>query len=395
MVFVVSILLFFPYTLVAIDTLFRLLYLVVRVFYNLPDDSPDNFGTKLLFLIIAHDEENVIENTINVLLRGVANQPETKIILLCDHCSDQTAKIGILAGVSVVYRVDGLPGKGQALSWFVENYKQEIASTDIIIILDADSLVDSCFSDNIRKAFAPDIRVVQSQISPIRSNDHTLTLLASYSELLSQHIDDLARQHLKWSVPLRGTGMAFRSDVFRTIGYNLQTQVEDIEISIRLARMRIPVHFSPNCLVFDPKASKMLGLARQRGRWLKGQRHILFTLKNDLWNIFCFGLAEWSLIQALLLKPKTLLALIKIILLLFAVLLPFLPFGFNNLLIASLVLSFAIDFLYYFYGLTLVAQRPKYLSALLCSPIYLVLWLASWVYSILPGQGWLRGRDEP
>lgn len=392
---VVSLLLFPPYMLVAIDSFFRLLYLVVRAFYNVPDDSPDNFGMRLLFLVIAHDEEDVIENTINVLLREAANQSEAQIVLLSDHCSDRTSEIGILAGVRVISRIDGLPGKGQALSWFVKNYEQEIASTDIVIILDADSLVDSCFTHNIRKAFAPDIRVVQSQVCPIRSNDHTLTLLASYSELLSQHIDDLARQRLKWSVPLRGTGMAFRSDVFRTIGYNLQTQVEDIEISIRLAKMGIPVHFSPNCLVFDPKASKMLGLARQRGRWLKGQRHILFTLKNDLWNLFCSGLAEWSLIQALLLKPKTLLALIKISLLLFAVFLPLLPSGFNNLLIASLILSFTVDFLYYFYGLNLVAQRLKYLSALLRSPIYLVLWLASWVYSILPGQGWLRGRDEP
>ena len=290
--------------------------------------------------------------------------------------------------------MDGLSGKGQALSWLVANYAQEIANVDIIIVLDADSLVDSHFGDNIRKAFLPGVDVVQSQVCPTHTKDHTLTLLASYSEALSQHIDDLARQRLKWPVPLRGTGMAFRPEIFRTIGRNLQTQVEDIEISVLLADMGILVHFSPDCLVFDPKASKMLGLARQRGRWLKGQRHILWVLKKDLWNLFSSRLAEWSLIQALLFKPKTLLVLIKLFLFLFAVLIPFLPLVLSQLLIGSLILSFTVDILYYSYGLCLVAQPIKYLLALLRAPIYLLLWLAGWVYSILPGQGWLRGRDE-
>ena len=377
-----------------VDSFFRLLYLIIRVSYTAPEHSSSDFHARLLFLVIAHNEEGVIDNTIHVLLQGAAHDPETQIVLLCDHCSDRTSETGTLAGIRVVSRVDGLPGKGQAISWFVANYAQEIADVDIIIVLDADSLVDGRFAENIRKAFVPGVDVVQSQVCPTHIEDHTLTLLASYSELLSQHIDDFARQRLKWPAPLRGTGMAFRPEIFRKIGRNLQTQVEDIEISILLAEMGILVRFSPSCLVFDPKASKMLGLARQRGRWLKGQRHVLWALKKDLWNLFRSGLAEWSLIQALLFKPKTLLVLIKISLFLFVLVIPLLPPVFNKLLIASLILSFAVDFSYYFYGLRLVAQSPKYLSALLRSPIYLFLWLAGWVYSILPGQGWLRVRDE-
>lgn len=394
MVVVISALLFLPYTLVMVDSFFRLLYLIIRFSYTSSDTSSSDFHARLLFLITAHNEEDVIGNTINVLLEVSANDPETQIMLLCDHCSDQTLETGIQAGVQVISRNDGLSGKGQALSWFIANYTQEISSTDIIIVLDADSLVDSRFGDNIRKAFVPGVDVVQSQICPTHTKDHTLTLLASYSEVLSQQIDDFARQHLKWPIPLRGTGMAFRPNIFRAIGRNLQTQVEDIEISILLAEMGILVRFSPECLIFDPKASKMLGLARQRGRWLKGQRHVLWVLKNDLWNLFCSGLAKWSLIQALLFKPKTLLILIKVSLFLLAIYITPVTAILSNLLLDSLVLSFLVEFLYYFYGLSLVTQRQKYLSALLRSPIYLILWLVGWLYSLIPGQSWLKVRDK-
>lgn len=391
----ICLLLFLPIVIVFIDSALRLFYIVAAKFYK---KTTARFGDdnhkRVYYLIVACNEEKVMEKTLTALFRAIKITSTGEVGVICDHCTDNTGNIVNSFMAQAFIRNDGSFGKGPALSWFIEKHANIFADIDIVVILDADTLVEEHFCENVQRAFRPGVDVIQAFVKSTNGHGYPFTTLASFSELLSQYIDDNARAYMNWSVPLRGTGMAFRPQLFCTVCTNLKTQVDDIEISIRLARLGVGVFFDPDTIVFDPKASRMLGLARQRGRWLKGQRQILFEFNNDLWSLFRTGFAEWSLIQALLFKPKTLLIFIKVILFLLAILAPFLSKFLNNLFIMSLLLSFAIDLLYYSYGLNLVSPKKKYLSALLRSPIYLILWIAGWCYSLMPGQRWLRSRRE-
>lgn len=379
-----------------VDTILRLIYILV-IFIKKPyikSEPPSSMlaeRPKALFVIPVRNEGKFIKETIENLKQVIDETTPPPIIVIADNCSDDTAKVGKLAGAFVISRSGGDLGKGPTLSWFAQNHKDIINAYDIVVILDADSIVDKSFYYTMCNAFSEGSSVFQSLVFPLRSDSNVWAILASYSELLSEYVDDVARSKLGWYIPLRGTGMAFRSTLFCSVVANLITQVEDIEMSVQLAIMKIPITFSLSSIVYDPKSSELMGLARQRGRWLKGQRQVMALRRDNLWKLVLDGISGLSLLQALLIKPKTLLFLIKFILL-FIVCALGLEF-FRNILFGIIFASFLIDLGYYLIGLGYVDDPKQYLCALLKSPGYIFVWLVSWCFSILPGKNWLRSRD--
>ncbi len=187
--------------------------------------------------------------------------------------------------------------------------------------------------------------------------------------------------------------MAFRADIFCRVCQELGSQVDDIELSVRLAEMNIPVHYFQEAKVLDPKVDSILGLARQRGRWLKGQRQIWKNKQQNILKLLRSGLPNWSLIHAMLLKPKTALVFIKVLLICILIVWPFND-GIYQLTIVSILISLLIDLIYYLIGLEYVTKKWNYLSALVGTPLLIILWGISWFFSILPAQEWLRAREK-
>jgi cellulose synthase/poly-beta-1,6-N-acetylglucosamine synthase-like glycosyltransferase len=392
---IVASLLIIPFLLVLFDSFFRALFLVVAI-APFRQRKKRRVNAKmqelsLLILVVANNEERIIGQTLQLILETINSVKYVTLALLADNCTDQTAQIAEDLRVKTYIRVDNDTGKGKALSWFALSHSEIVETADIIVILDADTIIDKDFHEKMVKAFSPTVDVVQSFVSPINSGLYFFTTLASFSELLSQYIDDRARSILSWTIPLRGTGMAFRSTIFCSLCSGLTTQVDDIELSIRLADMGIKVFFEPEAIVFDPKSSNMLGLARQRGRWLKGQRQVFSLMKSDLRKLLLSGFSGWSLMQALLFKPKTLLLTIKIFLIFILWFIIINPL--RSILEIGLLTSVLIDLLYYFIGLKYVSERKMYLSALLKAPLYLVLWFAGWFFSFNKKRSWLRARE--
>ncbi len=393
---ILYVILLLPVLLVVFDSLVRLLFLVVAHAAG-GSSAPRQSGQRqlrLLVLILAHDEQRTIERTLNLVKAQTDEDERSSIAVLADHCSDQTAALAAGLGTRVYVRSEGCAGKAQALSWFVREGGDALSATDIVTVLDADTLVEAEFCKGIRKAFGPGVEAVQSFVNPVSGDGFPFTTLVSYSELLSERIDDAARARLHWSVPLRGTGMAFRTGTFARVCEELGTQVDDIELSVRLAELGIRVHFAAEAIVNDPKSDQMMGLARQRGRWLRGQRQIWNVKQRQILKLLEAGLPNWSLIQGMLMKPKTAMVIIKVAL---AGIFWAWPFGetvIRTVLLGATLGSLLVDAAYYISGLRFVEHAGRYLVSLLISPMLLVLWVISWGLSMAPGKGWLRARDE-
>lgn len=386
-----GILLFFPFLLVFFDTFFRVFFLVVARFCErrsvpaIGSQAPD---LRVLFLVIGHNEQHIIKRTLEQIQQQIAVNASANLALLADNCTDGTIELANQSGVKVFIRSDGDAGKGRALSWFIAHFRDELELYDLVAILDADTTISNDFCLKLRKAFfSADIQVVQSFVEPVNMDGSPLATLAAFSEILSQSIDDAARSFLGWTSPLRGTGMVFRSNVLIHACPSLKTQVDDMELSLWLAELKIPVVHCPQLKIFDPKSASLLGLARQRGRWLRGQRELWRAWHGKL-KAFS-GFSEWSLLHALLLKPKVALLVVKLLFLGIFCMLANDSFLYLNFFVAF---SLCVDLVYYLAGLQYVSNPLRYLVSFLTAPLFLAMWVAGWFYSLGRREQWLRAR---
>ncbi len=343
-------------------------------------------------VILARNEASIIGGTLLALSIGFG--PMDKVHVVADHCRDSTAHIAAKAGANTYVRKDGGPaGKGQALRWWLEQTSQEASPEDIIVVLDADSLVAPNFFDTIRKRMSEGQKVIQTRVEPVVRTSSPVARLAAYSETTEQRVSDAFRSKVGWPVRLRGTGMAFRRSILEEVCSSLITFVEDVEMTLQLGAQKCPIHFAHETYVADPKPNDQNGAVRQRARWMRGQVQVLKVYFREIMRLFVRGPAGWSLLSSVLLKPKTLLIPLKALLTLLAYVGTFLWAAPLFISIAALgTLSLLIDGGTFLYGLRYASNRREALFTLAIAPIYLMVWIKSLALSTVSGTVWHRAR---
>jgi cellulose synthase/poly-beta-1,6-N-acetylglucosamine synthase-like glycosyltransferase len=343
-------------------------------------------------VILARDEASTIGSTLRALMMYLG--PEDRVHVVADHCHDSTAHIAYEAGAIVHVRANGGPaGKGQALKWWLEETKGNADPEEIIVVLDADSIVAPNFIESIRQRMLRGERVIQTRVEPIVWSSSPIAHLAAFSETTEQRVNDAIRSRLGWPVRLRGTGMAFRREILEKICASLSTLVEDVELTLQLGAMGEPIHFASETYVADPKPIDRDAAVKQRARWVKGQWQVMRSYSTEIINLIARGPAGWSLISSVLLKPKTLLILLKAVILAIAGLVAVTLGGTNWMLLASpILLSLLLDVGTLLYGVRFAPNRKEALRLLLIAPIYLTMWVRSLALSAVSGAVWHRVR---
>jgi len=372
---------------------------------------------KITAIIPAHNEEKVIAQTITNLR---AANPDS-ILVIADGCTDSTVEAAEASGAMVFQCSEG--SKGGALKWL---FNKDLTGFEnlsgLIAIFDADSTVSPNFFPEVRRAFEGGAQVTQGFVSPViqphpsqrdslpifassESKDKTTwrtwgglgwgknpaPTLAAYSEVLSQVFDDEVRSRLGWSVPLRGTGMAFRVELLRELLPHIHTRTEDIELSLLLAQRGVRVKFLRDAIIYDPKPQDAERVARQRARWLQGQMQVWRDYWQTILRLSLRGAEMGWLLGALLLKPKTFLVALKLLMCLLVWLLPF-----SALLKSPFTLLFIAEVLYYIGGLLLVSaqDRSRYAHVLFLAPLYVWVWGRSVFIAWHDRKGRLSARHQ-
>ncbi|MEK7278014.1 MAG: glycosyltransferase [Chloroflexota bacterium] len=352
----------------------------------------------LAIVIPARNEAAVIGGTIECLRRHM--ESGDVIVVIDDGSNDGTGEIAERGGAKVVRRSDPLPcsrsergrtgvgaGKSSALKFLLQSASTELDHYAAVVILDADTKVDAGFLACIRSRFAAGAQAVQGFIVPVGDRRSAFGALSACSALLEQKIDDRLRAALGWPVRLRGTGMAFRPDVFRAAAPQLRTHVEDVELSIVLALRGVRVVFAPEAIIFDPAPENTALAANQRARWLRGQWDVWRLYWREILALSLRGPWAWSLLGSLLFKPKSLIAAANMFLLGISLAFPQL-----RVFSALLALSLFADAAYFLLGLALVEMPGRRLRRLFSAPAYLALWLRSVAVALRSSQVWLRAR---
>lgn len=331
---------------------------------------------------MAHDEECVIGSTVEGVMNALST--EDKLFVVADNCADATVNIAKQAGASVVIRNNGSAiGKGDALAWFLRNYRQDILDYSLVVVLDADSEIKSDFIVPLKTNKINERNVYQCFVYPRFNQEAPIGKLAALSELLDQHVNDKIRKTLKWPVRLRGTGMIFPPEILIEVSNEVHTHVEDIALSLLLTARGIQINRIDEVIVFDPKPASSVEAAQQRARWFRGQFQAIWRYRKEILRILVMGPAGWSLLSSLFLRPKWLVLISSFLLALFL----------SHWQLVSLFFwaYFILGVFFLSLSLILIPERRSFIRPLFHIPAYIWMWLHSIIFSIFPSS-WHRVR---
>lgn len=223
-------------------------------------------------IVPAHNEEQGIERTVQVLQRMEWPSALRRVLVVADNCTDRTAELAERAGARVLVRNDSEHrGKGYALE---HAFRASLADgfADAVVVVDADTEV----SPNLLTAFAAHFEQGEHALqvsNEVLNRTHSWrTGLLTIGFALFNGVRSLSRDRLGLSVGLRGNGMGLSSQVLRAVPHQAHSVVEDLEYGIHLGRAGYRVGYVPEASVRSLMPSTEPASRSQRLRWEGGRR---------------------------------------------------------------------------------------------------------------------------
>jgi biofilm PGA synthesis N-glycosyltransferase PgaC len=309
-------------------------FLLVAPFYKVKEElrklrlikggilDPDETNMNLMVSVIipAWNEEVGIQKTVNSVLAN--DYKNFEVIVINDGSIDNSDKImrdflvnhpNLQTKLKYYYKKNG--GKGSAL-----NYGLKRASGDIILTVDADSILDSHAIKNLVRYF------YDSKIDAVVGNvmvANSTSIIGLLQQLEYQFGFYFKRAHavLNAEYIFGGACSAYRaSSVFEQIGnFDTENKTEDIEMSMRIRFFGKHSAYAEDVVCYTEGAASVTGLINQRLRWKKGRfdtflkyRRLFYSLDRHHNWFLAFFILPFSILAEiqLLFEPISLTLLI-------------------------------------------------------------------------------------
>jgi len=219
--------------------------------------------------IPAHDEEAVIEATVQRLRALDYPTGLFGIRVVADHCSDDTAALARRAG-AIVYERDEGPrsGKGAALNWLFSHILAR-DDCDAIVVFDSDTQVDSMFLQVMDARLAQGEQAVQGQHIISNAENGWFPALTWAMFLVDNRYGNLGRTNLGWSAKHMGDSICFCAEVLRSVGGG-EGLTEDYQLRQQLLLQNIKIAYEPAAIGYGEAPRTWAQAQAQRARWLRG-----------------------------------------------------------------------------------------------------------------------------
>jgi cellulose synthase/poly-beta-1,6-N-acetylglucosamine synthase-like glycosyltransferase len=227
----------------------------------------------------AYNEEKVLARTIEALLE--ADYPNKEIIVVDDGSTDGTLAVASRyegAGVKVCHKENG--GKWSAL-----NYGLRFARGEIIVTVDADTIVGRRALKEIIKRFRdPEVAAVCGNIK-VLNRVNWLTKCQALEYIVSINIIRRAFDVFGAVTVVPGALGAFRKSVLEAGGlYDKDTVTEDFDVTVKTLKSGSIVQASSYSLAYTEAPQTLKDFYRQRMRWYRGNFQTIFKHRDAFTN---------------------------------------------------------------------------------------------------------------
>jgi cellulose synthase/poly-beta-1,6-N-acetylglucosamine synthase-like glycosyltransferase len=248
---------------------------------DLTGREPVEIGSRVVALIPAHNEEDQIGAT----LVGLATQSirPTEVVVVCDNCTDRTPDLAAAAGATVIVTEGNTHKKAGALNQALAELLPTLDDGDLVLVQDADSVLDSSFVENaigyVRRGYGGVGGVFRGGpgggfVGHLQRNEY------------ARYARDVRRMDGKCLV-ITGTAAIFRAGVLRRISaerlagtlpsgdrrggvYDTTVLTEDNELTFALLHLGYRVISPAECALETEVMPTWRSLWQQRLRWKRG-----------------------------------------------------------------------------------------------------------------------------
>ncbi len=228
-------------------------------------------GTQWRLAIVApaHNEAAGIQRCVRSLLSCEPASDKFAVVVVADNCTDNTAELARVAGARVLVRDDAeRRGKGYALDFAFQSL---LTGYDAVIVVDADTQVDSNLTAEFRRLFSAGAAAIQCRYTVSNADASLRTRLMSIALFAFNILRPRGRDRWGLSAGLLGNGFGLTRQTLLAIPYTAVSVVEDLEYHLRLVRAGRVVRFADAVTVRAEMPTGGQGAKTQRARWEGGR----------------------------------------------------------------------------------------------------------------------------
>ena len=297
---------------VTAGTVLYLCVFAIASFINRAHETPrTKRQNRIVVLIPSYKQDDVIEHTVISVLSQAYPQRMFDVTVISDHQSEMTNMRLAQYPITLLTPNFAESTKAKSLQYAILNLP-EFKIYDIVLILDADIIVEQDFLQKVNEAFeiAATKAIQTHRIS--KNRDTTAARLGAIFEEINNAIFRRGHINLGLSSALAGSGTAYDFNWFKNNVMKAKTAGEDKELEALLLRQEIFIDYFEEIYVYGEKKRTTTKMNQQRGRWATQQfQNVIRNIKFLPGAIFRkqYDLAD-KIIQWMLLPRTTMMAII-------------------------------------------------------------------------------------
>lgn len=260
---------------------YRFVYTIIGFFGKAPKYPEAPKTKRYCFIICARNEEKVIGNTVESVLKQNYPKELLDCIVLAHNCNedDHTAEIARSKGAKVYEcQQPNKRRKGWGLEYLFEQIEKDIGIDyyDAYLFLDADNVVDVNFTAKMNDAYSTGkFDVIYGYRNIKNFGDNIISSaygFSFYRYILSCH---RPRSILGSGTMAGGTGYLASAEVLKD-GWHYYELLEDNEMVLKNTAKGYRFGYCEEAVTYDEQPTNFKISCRQRMRWIKGGFIVFF-----------------------------------------------------------------------------------------------------------------------
>lgn len=248
---------------------------------------------KVAFLIPAHNEEDVIFDTVKEIFDRQDYPKELiDVYVVCHNCTDSTVELVKKAGATPLIYNENDPKKkfvAYALNYGFDYILNLNKNYDFIIRLDADNHINKKFTSLMNDAFQSGVEFARPYESSINMTQNKFTKACGLYYTFDSRFSSRVRERFHIGAHINGPGTMISVETLKKVGgYNCHTISEDCEFMIKLQDKGIFGHFVEDAVVYEDLPSSFKDTYKRNIRIGSGSRNMIFGKLGKLFLKFFY-----------------------------------------------------------------------------------------------------------